>query len=86
VIIIAEKKASLDFIRHCGQVDWNISNSFRHTPFVKGLGLGCPWDQFNLKVLRSVRIIWARDLLFFFFFIKKCLVGQKPNFDKRKFV
>jgi hypothetical protein len=30
-------------------VDWNTSHAFRHTPFVKGLGFPCPWDQFNLK-------------------------------------
>jgi Ca2+-binding protein (EF-Hand superfamily) len=30
-------------------VDWNTSHAFRHTPFVKGLGLPCPWGQFNLK-------------------------------------
>jgi hypothetical protein len=25
------------------------SHAFRHTPFVKDLGLPCPRDQFNLK-------------------------------------
>jgi hypothetical protein len=33
-----------------------MSNAFRHTPFVKGLGLPCPWNQlFNLNDLFNVQ-------------------------------
>jgi hypothetical protein len=35
---------------------WNTSHALRHTPFVKGLGLPCSWDQFEetLDLWKSV--------------------------------